>query len=161
MDHSESNIARKALIDEQSQTHLEQHMQHERVKMELAQEHRRESMTNRKEVQDHSEHVHQVKQELEQLHDSIVLKQSRQELDKHSTADSNRRASLTKIKQSAHASNESVNRVQARKELYDKLDESESHRKSHELELKHELVEANRVDYLEGVKEKQAHLQGH
>jgi alpha-glucosidase (family GH31 glycosyl hydrolase) len=125
----------------------------------------RHDMVNKKqemgtEMNDHSDHVHQVKQELEALHDSIVQTQTAVDAKKHIHATEIRRNSLSKIQNQAHKSVEHVNIVQTRKELHDVLLESEKHRKQHDLELKQEFVAAVRHDYLEGVKEKQAHLQG-
>ncbi len=54
-----------------------------------------------------------------------------------------------------------VDQCKTRKALQDSLFESEKHQKEHELELKQELAAAKRNDMLQGIKEKQSHLQGH
>jgi hypothetical protein len=100
-----------------------------------------EAQQARKQQQDASQHLHRS---LHALHEQEKLDKAQE-----------RRASFQKEQ------DKSGDRVRERKELWDRLDESERHRRSHEALLRHEAAEANRVDYLQGIKEKQAHLQGH
>lgn len=60
----------------------------------------------------------------------------------------------------ARSSNENVDAVRVRKELHDRIHESELNQKFHEMELREEMARANKADRIHGIQEKQAHLQG-
>jgi hypothetical protein len=109
---------------------------------------------------DHTEAVLARKQEIDQELEESHLLQEQSHHESHSQAKATRQKSLEKKSQNAHHySSEDITQVRARKELYDALDESEKHGKAHELRLKAELSEANRVDFLHAIQEKQKNLQ--
>ena len=110
---------------------------------------------------DHTQSTITNKERMDSLRTLYQDTEQYEETLKHQHADEKRRDLLTKKQQKAHESLEDVEKAQMRKELYDRLEESERHMKEHDLELKQEMVEANRHDNLQGIKERQAHLQGH
>lgn len=74
-------------------------------------------------------------------------------------AEEKRALGLEQKSKVAHLASTDVKSARVRKELYDAIDESEKHMIHHEALLKAEMVEAQRADHLNAVREKQAHLQ--
>lgn len=107
----------------------------------------------------HEEHVHATKKMLDRQDEISKSRDSLHEEGRHSNASLKHEETLLAKKKAAHLSSEDVDEARKRKELYDRLEESEKHRKQHDLELKQELAQANRHDIIEGIKEKQHHLQ--
>ena len=64
------------------------------------------------------------------------------------------------VQANAAKSSADVKSARIRKEVSDAIDESCRHQKAHELDLKNELAAAKHKDALQGIKEKQARLQG-
>jgi hypothetical protein len=81
------------------------------------------------------------------------------EAEKHKHAIERSKEEIEKKRDHAKRTNEDVLDARSRKELHDAIDESERGRRAHDLELKAGLAEANRVDYLHGIQEKQRHFQ--
>lgn len=155
MDHSLHNQATKAQVESDRQHHLEDVMKKDQSRHEQA--HRKTSIGS----VDHTAHVVERKETLDEIHSAETDRHAHKHSQHHDEATDRRRSSLTSKQQMAHSSTERLERAQSRKELVDKLQESESNWKRHEMDLKQGLVEANRHDHLEGIKERQAHLQGH
>jgi hypothetical protein len=164
MDHSESVLANKTMID----LHKKQEALQESIQETT--KHKQALLTRKLSLEKKSNKAHQSLENLDNVQDRKHLKDqldidSLQTLAKDielktKLAEKNRHDNFNQISLQAHSSNEDVRSCKTRKELNDALEESQRHGIKHEVLLKAELAEATRNDRLNAVREKQHHLQG-
>jgi hypothetical protein len=112
----------------------------------------------------HKEHEDEVRQRKElwnRLDESDRHRWSHESLLRQEAAEAQRMDHVQSIKEKQDHEHEHEKEVRQRKELWDRLDESDRHRWSHESILRQETAQAQRMDHVQSIKEKQAHLQGH